>query len=52
MGKPLIEAGVSDRIPVRRAGTADEIARSVVLLVSNAYMTGQTIAVNGGAFFY
>jgi 3-oxoacyl-[acyl-carrier protein] reductase len=37
---------------VRRAGTADEIARSVVLLVSNAYMTGQTIVVNGGAFFY
>jgi 3-oxoacyl-[acyl-carrier protein] reductase len=52
MGKPLIEAGVAARIPVRRYGTGDEIAKAVMLLVDNGYMTGQTIAVNGGSLFY
>ena len=51
MGKPLIEAGVTARIPVGRAGMGDEIAQAVMLLVANSYMTGQTIAVNGGALF-
>lgn len=51
MGKPLIEAGVAARIPVGRAGTGDEIAQAVILLVSNGYITGQTIAVNGGGLF-
>lgn len=51
MGKPLIEAGVANRIPVGRAGTGDEIAEAVLLLVGNGYMTGQTIAVNGGTLF-
>jgi 3-oxoacyl-[acyl-carrier protein] reductase len=52
MGQPLIEAGVAARIPVRRFGTGDEIAMAVMLLVGNGYMTGQTIAVNGGSLFY
>ena len=51
MGKPLIEAGVATRIPVGRGGIGEEIAQAVILLVSNGYMTGQTIAVNGGALF-
>ena len=51
MGKPLIELGVAERIPVGRAGTGEEIAQAVMLLVRNGYMTGQTIAVNGGALF-
>jgi 3-oxoacyl-[acyl-carrier protein] reductase len=51
MGKPLIEAGVPARIPVGRAGTGDEIAQAVMLLVANGYMTGQTVAVNGGTLF-
>lgn len=51
MGKPLIEAGVPARIPVRRSGTGDEIAQAVILCVGNGYMTGQTVAVNGGSFF-
>jgi 3-oxoacyl-[acyl-carrier protein] reductase len=51
MGKPLIEAGVAERIPMRRAGTGDEIAEAVLLLVTNRYMTGQTIAINGGSLF-
>lgn len=51
MGKPLIEAGVPARIPVGRAGTGEEIAQAVLLLVGNGYMTGQTVAVNGGTLF-
>ena len=51
MGKPLIESGVVNRIPVGRAGTGDEIALAVIFLVGNGYMTGQTIAVNGGSLF-
>jgi 3-oxoacyl-[acyl-carrier protein] reductase len=51
MGKPLLEAGVAERIPVKRAGTGDEIAQAVLLLVRNAYITGQTLAVNGGSLF-
>jgi 3-oxoacyl-[acyl-carrier protein] reductase len=51
MGKPLIEAGVPTRIPAGRAGTGDEIAQAVIFLVGNGYMTGQTIAVNGGSLF-
>lgn len=51
MGKPLIDAGVVTRIPVGRAGMTSEIAHAVLLIVSNGYMTGQTIAVNGGTLF-
>jgi 3-oxoacyl-[acyl-carrier protein] reductase len=51
MGKPLIDAGAVSRIPVGRAGMADEIAQTVMLLVRNGYITGQTIAVNGSSLF-
>jgi 3-oxoacyl-[acyl-carrier protein] reductase len=51
MGKPLIEAGFAARIPVGRFGTGEEIAQAVMLLVGDAYVTGQTIAVNGGVLF-
>jgi 3-oxoacyl-[acyl-carrier protein] reductase len=49
--KPVIEAGVPNRIRVGHAGTGGEIARAVIFLVGNSYMTGQTIAVNGGSLF-
>lgn len=39
------------RIPLGRFGTADEVAKAVMLLVDNAYMTGQTIALSGGMAF-
>jgi 3-oxoacyl-[acyl-carrier protein] reductase len=48
MGKPLIQAGVIARIPVGRSGTGEEIAQAVILLVRDGYITGQTLAVNGG----
>ena len=39
------------RIPLGRFGTPDEVARAVMLLVDNPYMTGQTIALSGGMAF-
>jgi 3-oxoacyl-[acyl-carrier protein] reductase len=39
------------RIPVGRLGTADEVASVVLMVVGNAYMTGQTVAANGGLHF-
>jgi 3-oxoacyl-[acyl-carrier protein] reductase len=39
------------KIPVGRLGTVDEIASVVLLVVGNAYMTGQTVAANGGLHF-
>jgi 3-oxoacyl-[acyl-carrier protein] reductase len=51
MGKPLIDAGVVKRIPAGRPGTAAEIAQAVLMLMGNAFMTGQTVAVNGGSLF-
>jgi 3-oxoacyl-[acyl-carrier protein] reductase len=47
----LTRAYAAARIPVGRAGAPDEIAQTVLLLVGNGYMTGQTIAVNGGSLF-
>jgi 3-oxoacyl-[acyl-carrier protein] reductase len=44
-GNPRIRPEI---IPIGRFGTADEVADAVVLLVSNGYMTGQTVSLNGG----
>lgn len=40
-----------DPIPVGRFGTVGEVADVVLMLARNAYMTGQTINVNGGWYF-
>ena len=42
---------LASRIPLGRFGTADEVAKAVMLLVDNPYMTGQTIALSGGMAF-
>jgi 3-oxoacyl-[acyl-carrier protein] reductase len=39
------------RIPLGRFGKADEVAQAVMMLLDNAYMTGQTIALSGGMAF-
>ncbi|MEX2523415.1 MAG: SDR family oxidoreductase [Gammaproteobacteria bacterium] len=48
MGQPV--QYISDNIPMRRLGTADELASLVVYLASShaAYMAGTTIQVDGG----
>ena len=40
-----------DMIPVGRFGRVEECADVAVLLARNAYITGQTISVNGGMYF-
>ncbi len=37
-------------IPMGRFGTPDEVASVAVMLATNAYITGQTISVNGGRY--
>ena len=39
------------RIPLGRFGTPEECAQVVMMLVGNAYMTGQTVALSGGLSF-
>jgi 3-oxoacyl-[acyl-carrier protein] reductase len=45
-----LASGIS-RIPLGRFGTADEVAAVVLMLIGNAYMTGQTVALSGGMTF-
>ena len=49
---PLSDEGrlQADRLS-RRLGLPEEVAQSVLMVVGNAYMTGQTIQVNGGMHF-
>jgi 3-oxoacyl-[acyl-carrier protein] reductase len=39
------------RIPLGRLGTVEEVASVVLMVVGNPYITGQTIAANGGLHF-
>lgn len=50
MGAPL-RAGVAARVPLARMGTPEEVALAVLMTVGNGFMTGQTVAVNGGVMF-
>ncbi|MEM5383034.1 SDR family NAD(P)-dependent oxidoreductase [Paraburkholderia phymatum] len=51
MAGPLKAANVAERLPVGRLGEASEVADVVLMLVGNAFVTGQTIPVNGGISF-
>jgi len=44
-------ASAASRIPLGRFGTPQECAEVVMMLVGNAYMTGQTVALSGGMSF-
>lgn len=39
------------KVPVGRLGLPQEVAQAVLMVVGNAYMTGQTVQVNGGMHF-
>jgi 3-oxoacyl-[acyl-carrier protein] reductase len=50
----MVRSGVASsatRIPLGRFGTSEEVAQVVLMLVGNAYMTGQTVALSGGMAF-
>ncbi len=51
MGAPLKAAGVAARVPVGRMGTPEEVAGATLIAIANPFITGQTIAVNGGLTF-
>ena len=51
MGELLQQTDIVARIPVGRFGSVDEVAQAVLMVVGNAFITGQTIAVNGGVLF-
>jgi 3-oxoacyl-[acyl-carrier protein] reductase len=54
IGTDMVRAGLSaslSRIPVGRFGTGEEVAQVVLMLIGNSYMTGQTVALNGGMSF-
>jgi 3-oxoacyl-[acyl-carrier protein] reductase len=39
------------RIPLGRLGHPEEVAQAALMVLGNAYMTGQTIVLNGGMAF-
>jgi 3-oxoacyl-[acyl-carrier protein] reductase len=39
------------RIPLGRLGHVEEVSQAVLMVIGNAYMTGQTVQVNGGTHF-
>lgn len=50
----MVRAGSEDyakKVPMGRLGTAGEVAQAVLMVAGNAFMTGQTIQVNGGMHF-
>ncbi|MGE0416250.1 MAG: SDR family NAD(P)-dependent oxidoreductase [Acetobacteraceae bacterium] len=50
----MVRSGVASspaRIPLGRFGTPEECAQAVLMVIGNAYMTGQTIQLNGGMSF-
>ncbi|HXW19186.1 MAG TPA: SDR family NAD(P)-dependent oxidoreductase [Roseiarcus sp.] len=51
MAAPLKQAGYAARIPVGRFGAAEEVASATLMLIDNAFITGQTIPVKGGMLF-
>jgi len=50
----MVRAGLAsspERIPLGRFGTPEECAQAVMMVIGNAYMTGQTVALSGGLSF-
>ncbi len=44
-------AEAAAKVPLGRLGLPEEVAQAVLMLIGNAYMTGQMVAVNGGMHF-
>jgi 3-oxoacyl-[acyl-carrier protein] reductase len=44
-------AAAAAKVPLGRLGLSEEVAQAVLMVLGNAYMTGQTVALNGGMHF-
>jgi len=44
-------AEAAAKVPLGRLGLPEEVAQAVIMVIANAYMTGQTVQVNGGMHF-
>jgi NAD(P)-dependent dehydrogenase (short-subunit alcohol dehydrogenase family) len=42
------EFNLKHRVPLHREGTAEQVAEAVALLITNDYITGETIVIDGG----
>lgn len=51
--EPIL-ANITKQIPIGRLGTPEEVARAVLFLASNeaGFMTGATLTLNGGQYFF
>ena len=50
----MVRSGIASwpaRIPMGRFGTPEGCAQTVLMVIGNGYMTGQTVALNGGVNF-
>ncbi|MEZ5816183.1 MAG: 3-oxoacyl-ACP reductase family protein [Hyphomicrobiaceae bacterium] len=48
---PASSVDVAARIPLGRLGRPEEVAQATLMVLGNAYMTGQTVQLNGGTHF-
>ena len=48
---PEMKARESARIPLGRGATCEEVADAVLFVINNAYVTGETININGGMHY-
>lgn len=48
---PASAANAGVRIPLGRLGQPEEVAQATLMVLANAYMTGQTVHLNGGMSF-
>jgi len=46
--KAALFAGRSERNPARRVGTADDVAQAVVFALTNTFLTGVSLGIDGG----
>ncbi len=48
MNKPFSKEELIAQVPLGRLGTPEDIARAVIFLAENTYITGQVLGINGG----
>jgi NAD(P)-dependent dehydrogenase (short-subunit alcohol dehydrogenase family) len=47
-GRDELVAWATDTLPVKRVGLAEEVAQGVLLLMTNRFITGEVLHIDGG----